>query len=221
MNKEQLAGKIDHTILKPEATELEIKKLCEEAIENKFASVCVNPCFVKLAKKSIGKNKIDVCSVVGFPLGSSLNETKIFEAQMAVESGATEIDMVINVGKLMDKKYAEITEEIRSIKKAISGRAILKVIVETALLSKEEKIQVCQIVNNSGADYIKTSTGMNPAGGATVEDVSLLRKHSDSSVKVKASGGIRTLKDALLMINSGADRLGASAGVKILSEIAE
>ena len=205
---------IDHTLLKAFATKDDIKKLCDEAIQYDFKSVCVNPANVKLASELLKDSDVLVCTVIGFPLGANTIETKIFETVDSIINGADEIDMVINVGWLKDKKYDEIFNEINEIKDACNGK-ILKVIIETCLLTNEEKIKMCEIVSNSNADFIKTSTGFSTAG-ATKEDIELFSKHTTNGKKIKAAGGIASIEDAEDFIKLGASRLGTSRIVKIV-----
>lgn len=205
---------IDHTLLAQDATEERIIKLCEEAKEYNFASVCVNSCYVKLCKKELENSSVNVCSVVGFPLGAMETRAKAYEAKCAIEDGADEIDMVINVGFLHDGKYKEVEEDIRCVKKEC-GDKLLKVIIEACLLSDEEKVIACQLSEKAGADYVKTSTGFSK-WGATKEDVLLMRKTVGDKLGVKAAGGIRDSKSAMEMIESGASRLGCSAGIAIM-----
>lgn len=217
LNDINVAGMIDHTLLKPEATEDDIKKLCSEAAKYKFASVCINPCYVKLSKSLLTGSGVKVCTVIGFPLGAATTETKRNEAEQALNDGAEEIDMVINIGMLKSGKYDYVFEDINKVVLAAKRKnAVCKVIIETALLTDDEKIKACLIARKAKADFVKTSTGFSK-GGATAGDVALMRYVVGSSVGVKASGGIRTKEDAELMISSGADRIGASASVKIVT----
>jgi deoxyribose-phosphate aldolase len=212
----QLSHMIDHTILKPEATQDQIAQLCFEARKYSFASVCVNPTNVKLCASLLQGTDIDICTVVGFPLGATPTDVKVFETQQAIREGATEVDMVLNVGALKSRDYELVRQDIASIARAChAGNAILKVIIEAALLTDEEKVVACQLAKVAGADFVKTSTGFGP-GGATAEDVALMRKVVGPSIGVKAAGGIKTLEDAQKMIAAGASRLGASASVKIV-----
>ena len=208
MNREEILSHVDHTLLKPEATWPQIQTLCDEAIANHTASVCINTCYVKQAVEYMA-GRIPVCCVVGFPLGAMDTASKAFEAKTAIENGAAEVDMVINIGRLKNGEYDAVREDIRAVKQAV-GDKILKVIIETCLLSDMEKIKLCQLVAKEEADYLKTSTGFS-TGGATRQDVALLRENLPASVKVKASGGIRTLEDGQAYLDLGADRLGASA----------
>lgn len=212
----QLAHMIDHTILKPDATQDEIAQLCYEARKYHFASVCVNPSYVKLCNDLLEGSDVLVCTVVGFPLGATPTEVKVFETQQAVREGADEVDMVINVGALKSRDYELVERDIASVARAChAGDAILKVIIEAALLTDEEKVAACQLAKVAGADFVKTSTGFGP-GGATAEDVALMRHVVGSAMGVKAAGGIRTYEDARKMIAAGASRIGASASVKIM-----
>jgi deoxyribose-phosphate aldolase len=209
---------IDHTLLKPEATTQQIKQLCTEAIQYNFASVCINPTHVKLAAQLLQNSEVDVCTVVGFPLGATSSQTKILETEQVLNDGATEIDMVINIGALKEGNDDLVEQDIAGVVKAAHSRkAICKVIIETALLTDEEKVRACQLAKKAGADFVKTSTGFS-SGGATVEDVALMRKTVGPDIGVKAAGGVKTLTDAQNMIAAGATRLGASAGVKIAQE---
>lgn len=209
-----IASYIDHTVLAANATEDKIKKLCDEAKEWKFASVCVNSCWASYCAEQLKGTGTNVCCVVGFPLGAMSTKAKAFEAAQAVADGATEIDMVINVGWLKDKKDSLVEEDIRQIKKAC-GDKHLKVIIEACLLTEEEKIRACQLSVKAGADFVKTSTGFSTSG-ATVEDVALMRKTVGPNVGVKAAGGIRDYETAMKMIEAGANRLGCSAGIAIV-----
>lgn len=205
--KEEILKKVDHTLLKQTSTWEDIKKLCDDAIKCNTASVCIPPCFVKQAKEYVG-DKMKICTVIGFPNGYNLTKVKMYETEQAVEDGADEIDMVINVGKLKEKNYYYILNEINGIKSKCNGR-ILKVIIETCLLTEEEKIKMCEIVSQSDADYIKTSTGFS-TGGATLEDIELFKKHMKNGKKIKAAGGIKNFDDAEEFVKAGADRLGTS-----------
>jgi deoxyribose-phosphate aldolase len=212
----KLARKIDHTLLKPDATTDDIKALCEEAKKYDFASVCINPGYVTLCRDLLKGTDVKVCTVIGFPLGSTTTETKRFEAEQAIANGAEEIDMVINVGRLKQGDYEYVYRDVNQVVLAAkSHEAICKVILETALLTDEEKIKACMICKQAGADFVKTSTGFSK-GGATAGDVALMKYVVGSSVGVKASGGIRSREDAEKMVASGADRIGASASVKIV-----
>jgi len=215
-----VASMIDHTLLKADATKEQIEKLCAEAKEYQFASVCVNPTWVKLSSQLLQGSNVEICTVIGFPLGASTSETKAFETKNAIGNGATEIDMVINIGALKNNDVATVEKDIKSVVNAAKGKAITKVIIETCLLSDEEKVRVCQLAVKTGADFVKTSTGFS-TGGATVNDVALMRKTVGPGIGVKASGGIRSLADTKKMINAGATRIGASVGVEIVSELSK
>lgn len=213
MDINEILSKCDHTFLSQSATWEEIKAICDDGMKYKTASVCIPASYVKQAKEYVGE-KLTICTVIGFPNGYSTTAVKCFEAEDAVKNGADEIDMVINIGWLKDKKYDLILNEIREIKKACNGK-ILKVIIETCLLTDEEKIRMCEIVSQSGADFIKTSTGFSTAG-ATEHDIKLFAENVDASVKIKAAGGISSIEDAENFINLGASRLGTSRIVKIV-----
>jgi len=217
MTRINLAPLIDHTSLKPEATPADIKRLCQEGIKYGFCTVCVNPCYVKLAAGELKGSKVKVCSVSGFPLGANRSDLKVKEAELACRDGAAEIDMVINVGALKSGNYKYAEKEIKSILKGMDEGKILKVILETSVLTEEEKIKGAQIVKESGAHFVKTSTGWGP-GGATVEDVALLRKTVGKDFGVKASGLIRDYQKTLQLIQAGANRIGTSASLKIMEE---
>ncbi len=209
---------IDHTLLKPDATQDQIAQLCYEARKHAFASVCVNPSYVKLCADLLKDSEVLVCTVIGFPLGATSTESKAFEAQKAVRDGADEVDMVINVGGLKSHDYELVEGDIAAVARAVhAGGAILKVIIEAALLTDEEKVAACQLARVAGADFVKTSTGFGP-GGATAEDVALMRRVVGIGMGVKASGGIRSYADAKKMIAAGASRIGASASVMIAQE---
>ena len=211
-----IAGMIDHTLLKPDATADQIAQLCYEARKYKFASVCVNPTHVKLCAELLQGTQVKVCTVIGFPLGASAPEVKAFEAQTALNDGATEIDMVLNIGALKAGDLTLVARDIHEVVKVgHAAGAIVKVIIETALLNEEEKVTACLLCKEAGADFVKTSTGFS-GGGATVDDVNLLRRVVGPEMGVKASGGVRDFEDAQNMVKAGATRLGASAGVKIV-----
>lgn len=214
---EELAQIIDHTNVKPDATDRDIHRLCEECLEFNFSSACVTPAYVSLASKILKESDVGVCVVVGFPLGANKSETKVFETSKAVKEGATEIDMVMSIGKLKSGKDEQVMEEIESVVKAADGRGV-KVILETALLTQEEKVRACLASKYSGAAMVKTSTGVSYPG-ASVEDVSLLRETVGREMGVKASGGIRDLSTALEMIQAGASRIGTSTGPQIIREL--
>lgn len=213
MEIKEILSKVDHTLLYQGATWEEIKTICDDGMKYETASVCIPASYVKLAKEYVGEN-LAICTVIGFPNGYSTTATKVFETEDAIKNGADEIDMVINIGWLKDKKYDEILDEINAIKDACSGK-ILKVIIETCLLTNEEKIKMCEIVSNSNADYIKTSTGFS-TGGATKADIELFAKYTTNGKKIKAAGGIASIEDAEHFINLGASRLGTSRIVKIV-----
>jgi deoxyribose-phosphate aldolase len=210
-----IAKMIDHTALKADTTKDTIEKLCKEASEYKFASVCVNPTWVETAAKLLKGSDVKVCTVIGFPLGANTPETKAFETKDAIEKGATEVDMVINIGALKDKNDELVERDIRAVSDAAKGKALSKVIIETTLLTEEEKVRACEIAVRAGADFVKTSTGFS-SGGATVEDIVLMRKTVGPDIGVKASGGVRDTEGAEAMVKAGATRIGASSGVSIV-----
>jgi len=214
----EIAGRIDHTLLKPEASRDEIRKLCQEAVRFGFASVVINPWYVALAAELVRHSPVKVCTVVGFPLGATLSQVKIYETEQVLKLGAQEIDMVINIGALKSGQDDVVELDVRGVVEAShrSG-AICKVILETGLLTTEEKVRACLAAKNAGADFVKTSTGFGP-GGATAEDVALMRAVVGAEVGVKAAGGIRSLEDLQRMVSAGATRIGASASVRILEE---
>lgn len=209
-----LASYIDHTILKADATLSEVAKVCREAIGYGFASVCVNPYYVGYAVRQLG-GKVKVTSVVGFPLGANRKEVKALEAKLAIEDGATELDMVINIGALKDRDYSLVRDDILEVLSVCEKNTVLKVIIETSLLDRDEKMKICEICRDCGVDFVKTSTGFS-SGGATVDDISLMKNIVGEKVEVKASGGIRTYEKAIQMIESGATRIGASSSVDII-----
>ena len=213
-----IAEMIDHTILKPEARKSEIEQLCKEAMEYKFAAVCVNPYYVSYCKELLKGSNVKVATVIGFPLGANTKELKAFEALDAVNNGADEIDMVINIGALKDKDYEVVKNDIKLVVDIAKGKAIVKVIIETCLLTDEEKVKACELSMEAGADFVKTSTGFS-TGGASVEDVKLMKSVVGDKLEVKASGGVRDLDAAEKMIKAGASRLGTSSGIKIVKEI--
>lgn len=214
MKQEDVAKYIDHTVLAASATRPMIEKLCKEAAQYHFASVCVNSCWVPLCVKLLEKSDVKVCTVVGFPLGAMATESKAFEAKTAVKAGAEEVDMVINIGFLKNHDDDLVQDDITAVKKAC-GKAHLKVIIETCLLNEEEKVRACRLAKASGADFVKTSTGFS-TGGATAKDIALMRKTVGPELGVKASGGVRTYEDAIAMIEAGATRIGASSGIAIV-----
>lgn len=219
MDIKEILARVDHTNLKVDAKEEDIIALCDDAIEYNTASVCIPPSYVKLAHDYIKfkESSVKVCTVIGFPNGYSTTDVKCFEARNAIDNGADEVDMVANIGWIKDSKYSDIIEEIHKVKTTIGDR-VLKVIIETCLLTEDEKIKVCIAVSDAGADYIKTSTGFSKSG-ATFEDVKLMNEYVDENVKVKAAGGISSIEDAEKFINLGADRLGTSRIVKIVKEM--
>ena len=219
LTESEIAQLIDHTLLKPDATQNEVRKVCEEALQYHFASVCVNPWNVALAAEILRGSTVKACTVTGFPLGASLPEAKVFETQKSIECGAQEIDMVINVGALKSGLLEAVQADIhRVVAASHHGGALCKVIIETCLLTRDEKIQASLAAKNAGADFVKTSTGFSSAG-ATPEDVRLIRETIGPHTGVKAAGGVRTLEDLLKMVDAGATRIGASAGVKIIEQL--
>jgi len=217
----KLAKYFDHTILNPDATKEDVLEVCKEAKEHDFFSVCVNPYYVALVREALKGTDVKVTSVIGFPLGASVSEVKAFEAKRAIEDGANEIDMVINIAALKNKQYDYVQKDIEAVVKACGEDALLKVIIETCLLTDEEKIKACSIAKTAKADYVKTSTGFS-TGGATVEDVKLMRKTVGPDMGVKASGGVRDAEKAKAVIDAGATRIGASSSVKIvMGEVAD
>ena len=214
MDKQQLAKMIDHTILKPEADKASIEKLCKEALEYNFASVCINPTNVELAAKLLKGSEVKVCTVIGFPLGANTMEVKAFETKDAIAKGADEVDMVINIGRLKDKDYEYVEKDIKAVVDAADKKALTKVIIETCLLTEEEKVKACELAKKAGADFVKTSTGFS-TGGATPEDIKLMRETVGPDMGVKASGGVRSIEDAEAVIKNGATRIGTSASIAI------
>ncbi|WP_019637630.1 deoxyribose-phosphate aldolase [Paenibacillus fonticola] len=210
-----IAGMIDHTLLRSDATTEDIKKLTDDAKEYGFASVCVNPAWVAYSAEQLAGTKVKVCTVIGFPLGASTSKTKAYETADAIGSGATEVDMVINIGALKSGSDDIVLRDIQAVADAAAGRALVKVIIETSLLTDEEKVRACKLAVQAGADFVKTSTGFQ-GGGATAEDVALMRRTVGPDVGVKASGGVRSLEDVNRMIEAGATRIGASSGVQIV-----
>ena len=215
MEKREILKRLDHTLLKQTATWEQIRTLCEEGMEYKAASVCIPPCYVKSARDNV-QERLKICTVIGFPNGNMTTAAKVFETEDAVKNGADEIDMVINLGMVKEQNYEGVLAEIQEIKKACHGK-LLKVIIETCLLTEEEKIKLCQVVTRAGADYIKTSTGFS-TGGATFADVELMRNHVGKDIKVKAAGGIASVEDAEKFIALGADRLGTSRLISLLEK---
>lgn len=214
MTREEILSRVDHTLLKPESTWPDIQKICDEAMENHTASICINTCYVKQAVEYM-KGAVPVCTVVGFPLGAMDTASKAFEAKTAIENGAEEVDMVINIGRLKNGEYDAVREDIAAVKQAV-GNKILKVIIETCLLTDAEKEKMCDIVAQAGADFIKTSTGFS-TDGATFHDIELFARCCKGRIKIKAAGGISTLQDMEKFIELGADRLGTSRAIKILN----
>lgn len=214
MERINIAGMIDHTILKPEATEAEIMELCKEAVKYNFASVCVNPSMVAKAATILEGTPVKVCTVIGFPLGATTTEVKAFETEDTIKKGATEVDMVINVGKLKERDLVYVKNDIQAVVNSAKGKALTKVIIESCLLTDEEKVIACQLSKEAGADFVKTSTGFSK-GGATAHDIKLMRETVGPDMGVKASGGVRSREDALTMIENGATRIGASASIAI------
>jgi deoxyribose-phosphate aldolase len=215
MSNLNVARMIDHTALKADTTKEEILTLCEEAKKYNFFSVCVNPAWVYTAFEQLKESDVAVCTVIGFPLGANTPEVKAFETKNAIENGATEVDMVINIGALKDGNNELVEQDVRAVVEAAKGKALTKAIIETSLLTDEEKVKACEIAVKAGIDYVKTSTGFS-TGGATVEDIQLMRKTVGSDIGVKASGGVRDRETALAMIEAGATRIGASAGISIV-----
>lgn len=219
VTKDQLSKLIDHTLLKPNASKDDIERLCEEAKKHGFWSVCVNPTYVSLATEILRETDVKVCSVVGFPLGANAPEVKAVEAEKAIDDGANEIDMVINIGALKSRDYELVKRDIREVvdRAKRNEDTVVKVIIETGLLTDDEKVLACRFVKESGADFVKTSTGFN-APGATVHDIKFLRNVVGPSFGLKASGGIRTYRDAIKLIEAGANRIGTSSGISIIGE---
>ena len=216
ISRDEVANLIDHTNLKPTSTPRDIENLIDEAIRYRFKTICINPCYVRFAAQKLEGSRIEVCTVIGFPLGQNTTEIKIRETERALEDGASEFDMVLNVGKLKTGDYEYVKNEIAAIKKIV-GDKILKVIIETAYLEDTEKVKATELIIEAGADFVKTSTGFGP-GGATVYDVLILSAVAQGKIGVKAAGGIRSYEDALKMITAGANRIGASRSVQIITE---
>jgi deoxyribose-phosphate aldolase len=218
MDREAIARLIDHTLLKPQATPAQVEQLCDQARRYRFASVCINPVYVRLAAEKLEGSGVAVCTVVGFPLGATTTSIKVKEAQQAMAGGATEIDMVIHIGALKAGDHRAVKEDIAAVSAAChEGGALLKVIIEAVLLSDEEKVIACQLAQAAGADFVKTSTGF-AGGGATIEDVRLMRQTVGPRMGIKAAGGVRSYADAMAMVEAGATRIGASAGVEIVKQ---
>lgn len=212
----KIANMIDHTVLKAVATTEDIKKICNEAREYNFFSVCVNPTQITLAKKELQGSDVKVCTVIGFPLGANTPAVKAFETKDAIANGADEVDMVINIGALKDKNYDLVYEDIKAVVDAADKKALVKVIIETCYLTDEEKVKACELAVKAGTDYVKTSTGFG-TGGSTPADIKLMRETVGKNIGVKASGGVRNEKDAIAVIEAGASRIGASASIAIIS----
>lgn len=212
----ELNRMIDHTILKPEATEAAVQKIIDEAKEYNFFSVCINPCWVAFASEQLADTDVAVCTVIGFPLGANTPEVKAYEAADAIKNGANEVDMVINIGALKSQQYDYVRQDIQGVVDAAKGKALVKVIIETALLTDEEKVKACELAKEAGTDFVKTSTGFS-TGGAKVADIRLMRETVGPDMGVKASGGVHNAEEALAMIEAGATRIGASTGVAIVS----
>lgn len=217
ITKEYVASIIDHTILKAETTPEDVKKVCREAKENNFASVCINPCYVKLAAEELKGTNVKVCTVIGFPLGANSSDVKAYETKKAIEDGAQEVDMVINIGMLKAKELDYVKKDIEAVVNAAKGNALVKVIIETCLLTDEEKEIACRLSVEAGADFVKTSTGFSK-WGAKEEDVRLMRSVVGNEKGVKASGGVHSFEDAVKMIEAGANRIGASSSLKIIGK---
>ncbi len=218
MNREEVARLIDHTLLKPQATPVQVEQLCDEARRYGFASVCINPVYVRLAAEKLKGSGVAVCTVIGFPLGATTTSIKVKEAQQAMADGATEIDMVMHIGALKAGDHDAVQKDIAAVAAAChAGGALLKVIIEAVLLSDKEKVIACQLAQAAGADFVKTSTGF-AGGGATVEDVRLMRRAVGPHMGIKAAGGVRSYADAMAMVEAGATRIGASAGVEIVEQ---
>ena len=213
MNTAEILKHVDHTLLKPIATWEDIQKICDESIEYNTASICIPSCYISRINEKYG-DKVNICTVVGFPLGYSTTEAKVLEAKQAIENGANEIDMVINISDVKNGDYDKVTAEIKALKEAV-GDKILKFIIETCYLTEEEKIAMCKSVTDAGADYIKTSTGFG-TGGATIEDIKLFKQHIGPNVKIKAAGGVKTVEDLEMFINEGCERIGTSSAVNML-----
>ncbi len=208
---------IDHTILKPNASKSDVEKVCKQAIEHHFASVCINSCHVEYVAELLKDSGVKTCTVIGFPLGATTTATKVFETIEAIKNGAQEVDMVINIGAVMDGDYDFVYNDIKAVIDAAHNHALVKVIIETCLLTDEQKVKVCKACVKAGADFVKTSTGFS-TGGATPEDVALMKKAVDGKALVKASGGVRTIEAAQAVVDAGADRIGTSSGVAFVQK---
>ena len=213
MNTSEILRHVDHTLLKPIATWEDIMKICDESIEYNTASICIPACYISRINEKYG-DKVNICTVVGFPLGYSSTEAKVVETKKAIEDGANEIDMVINITDVKNNDFDKVTKEIKALKEVV-GDKILKVIIETCFLTEEEKIAMCKSVTEAGADYIKTSTGFGTAG-ATIEDIKLFKKHIGENVKIKAAGGVKTVEDLEMFINEGCERIGTSSAINLI-----
>ena len=213
MNTAEILKHVDHTLLKPIATWEDIQKICDESIEYNTASICIPSCYISRINEKYG-DKVNICTVVGFPLGYSTTEAKVLEAKQAIENGANEIDMVINISDAKNGDYDKVTAEIKALKEAV-GDKILKVIIETCYLTEEEKIAMCKSVTDAGADYIKTSTGFG-TGGATIEDIKLFKQHIGPNLKIKAAGGVKTVEDLEMFITEGCERIGTSSAINLI-----
>ena len=220
ITKDYIASIIDHTILKAETTPEDVKRICAEARDNSFASVCINPCYVKLVAEELKGTGVKVCTVIGFPLGATTSEVKAFEVKKSIEDGAHEVDMVINIGMLKAKEYDYVKRDIEAVVNAAKGHALTKVIIEAALLTEEEKVMACKLSKEAGADFVKTSTGFSK-WGAKIEDIRLMRETVGPEMGVKASGGVHGYEDAVNMIEAGATRIGASSSLKIIGKSSE
>lgn len=210
-----IAQYIDHTILNADATEADVKKICDEAAEYNFKTVCIQPYWIPFAEEELKGTEVGITTVIGFPLGANSSEVKAFEAEKALKDGANEVDMVINIGALKSKDYEAVSKDIKAVVNAVPEKTTVKVIIETALLTKEEKVKACELSKEAGANFVKTSTGFS-TGGATIEDVKLMRATVGPDLGVKASGGVRSHEDAIAMIEAGATRIGASSGISIV-----
>ena len=220
INQLELAKMIDHTFLKPDATEAQISKLCDEALKYQFCSVCVNPFWVPFAAQILTGSSVKVCTVIGFPLGATLSASKAYEATESIYLGAKEVDMVLNVGAMKTGKLDLVLTDIQAVVNAATGRALVKVILETGFLTEAEKIKACELCSQAGADFVKTSTGFGP-GGATVDDIALMRRTVGPKIGVKASGGVRDYATTIAMIEAGANRIGTSSGIAIISNLSQ
>lgn len=212
---ENLKKYIDHTLLKPESTDQQVQQACLDAKKYDFKAVCIQPVWVKYVADLLKGSDVETCTVIGFPLGANTSDVKAYEAQKAVKDGATEVDMVINIGALKSEDFAVVHDDIKAVVNAVKGQAIVKVIIETCLLTENEKVRACEISKRAGADFVKTSTGFS-TGGATVEDIRLMRQAVGPEMGVKASGGVRTIDDAKAMIEAGASRIGTSNGIALI-----